>query len=185
MKHLFICLAFILLSVSGNAQQKEISGSRKNVRKSGDVLMLVTPTASLAATLILQDWQGLKQGALTGITAIGTSLALKYIIDKERPDNSNNNSFPSIHATVSFAGAAFIQKRYGWEWGIPAYVLSAYVSWSRVYGKKHDWWDIAAGTAIGIGSGYIFTRPFAKKHNLSVTPAVGDGYYGIYASMKF
>lgn len=52
-------------------------------------------------------------------------------------------------------------------------------------GKKHDWWDVAAGAVIGAGSAYIFTRPFAKKHNLSISPVAGDGHYGVYASMTF
>ena len=34
-------------------------------------------------------------------------------------------------------------------------------------------------------SAYIFTRPFAKKHNLSISPVAGDGHYGVYASMTF
>ena len=45
--------------------------------------------------------------------------------------------------------------------------------------------DLAAGAVIGAGSAYIFTRPFAKKHNLSISPVAGDGHYGIYASMTF
>ena len=73
-----------------------MSDSRKAVRTSGDVLAFVTPVASLATVLVLQDWQGLKQGALTGITTIGLTYALKYIIKKERPDHSNNHSFPSM-----------------------------------------------------------------------------------------
>ncbi len=192
MRIILSCL-FVLLSYSLPTQvvaqtatpQVGVTGSRKAVRTSGDILMLVTPAASLAATLALQDWEGLKQGALTGITAVGTTFILKYLIDKERPDYSDNESFPSMHATVSFAGAAFIQKRYGWTYGIPAYLLSAYVGWSRVYGKKHDWWDVAAGAAIGIGSGYIFTHPFVQKHNLTITPVAGGGHVGVYASMTF
>lgn len=45
--------------------------------------------------------------------------------------------------------------------------------------------DLAAGAVIGAGSAYIFTRPFAKKHNLSISPVAGDGHYGVYASMTF
>ena len=41
------------------------------------------------------------------------------------------------------------------------------------------------GAVIGAGSAYIFTRPFAKKHNLSISPVAGDGHYGVYASMTF
>lgn len=182
--YLFVCLAF-LCCLSVNAQELQVTGSRKAVRTSGDVLLFVTPVASLVTTLAMQDWQGLKQGVFTGVTTVGLTYALKYIVKKERPDFSDNHSFPSMHSSVSFAGAAFIQRRYGWKWGIPAYVLSTYVGWSRVYGKKHDWWDVAAGAAIGVGSGYLFTRPFAKKHNLSISPVAGDGHYGIYASMRF
>lgn len=179
---LFILL---LLCVSLQAQKTEVTGSRKAIRTSGDVLIFVTPVASLAATLALQDWQGLKQGALAGVTTVGMTYALKYIVKKERPDGSNNHSFPSMHTSLSFAGAAFIQKRYGWKWGVPAYLVSTYVGWSRVYGKKHDWWDVAAGAAIGVGSSYIFTRPFAKKHNLTISPVAGDNHFGVYASMCF
>lgn len=179
---LFILL---LLCVSLQAQKTEVTGSRKAIRTSGDVLVFVTPIASLAATLALQDWQGLKQGALAGVTTVGMTYALKYIVKKERPDGSDNHSFPSMHTSVSFAGAAFIQKRYGWKWGVPAYLVSTYVGWSRVYGKKHDWWDVAAGAAIGVGSSYIFTRPFARKHNLTISPVAGDKHFGVYASMCF
>lgn len=95
---------------------------------------------------------------------------MKYAVKKERPDHSNFHSFPSMHTSVSFAAASFIQRRYGWKWGAPAYVLSTYVGWSRVYGKKHDWWDVAAGAVIGTASSYIFTRPFAKNITLRLAP---------------
>lgn len=38
---------------------------------------------------------------------------------------------------------------------------------------------------MGIGSAYIFTRPFAQKHNLSISPVAGDRHFEIYASMNF
>ncbi len=122
---------------------------------------------------------------MSSITTFGITYSLKYIIKKERPDHSDNHSFPSMHSALSFTAATFIQRRYGWKWGIPAYLISTYVGWSRIYGKKHDGWDVAAGAAIGIGSAYIFTRPFAKKHHLSISPVAGDDHYGIYASMNF
>ena len=163
MRHILFAITMLMLCLSVNGQELKVTGSRKAVRTSGDVLVFITPVASLATVLATQDWQGLKQGVFTG----------------------DNHSFPSMHTSVSFAGAAFIQRRYGWKWGIPAYAVSTYVGWSRVYGKKHDWWDVAAGAVIGAGSAYIFTRPFAKKHNLSISPVAGDGHYGVYASMTF
>jgi len=84
-----------------------------------------------------------------------------------------------------FADAAFIQRRYGWKWGVPAYLLSAYVGWGRTYAKKHDWWDVAAGAVIGAGSAYIFTRPFAKEHNVVVAPVATNDRFGFAAAFDF
>lgn len=185
MKPIILLLTLSCLSLSLNAQQIGVTGSRKAVRTSGDVGAILLPVAGLTAILINKDWQGLKQGVFAGATTLGVTYALKYIVKKDRPDHSDRHSFPSMHTSVSFTAASFIQRRYGWKWGIPAYVVSSYVGWSRVYGKKHDWWDVAAGAAIGIGSSYIFTRPFAKKHNLTLSPVAGDGHCGFYASMQF
>ena len=150
----------VLFCFAVNAQQADVYGARKNVRTSGDILVSVLPASYLITTISLQDWQGLKQGAFTGALTVGIGCGLKYLVDKERPDKSNNMSFPSLHTGVSFAGATFIQRRYGWEWGIPAYAVATYVGWSRIYGKKHDWVDVTAGAALGIGCAYLFTRPY-------------------------
>ncbi len=185
MKSILFFLLFFAFTLPLFSQEIPVNGTRLNVRRSGDVFLIAIPVTSLATTLILQDWEGLKQLALTGVVTTGVGYALKKITKKERPDRSDNESFPSLHSGVSFAGAAFIQRRYGWKWGIPAYAIASYVGWSRVYGKKHDWWDVTAGAALGIGSAYIFTRPFAKKHNLSIAPVAGDNSFGVYASLNF
>ena len=134
MKRILTLIFILFVCLSGKAQEVEISGSRKAVRTSGDVLAFVTPVASLTTVLVLQDWKGLKQGALAGVSTIGMTYALKYLIKKERPDGSDKHSFPSMHTSVSFTGAAFIQRRYGWKWGIPAYAIASYVGWSTTGG---------------------------------------------------
>ena len=177
-----VCLFVLLLGIISPFAKGQ---SREDIRTSGDVMAMVTPMASLVSTLALKDYEGLKQGALAGVTTVAATYALKYIVQKERPDGSNKLSFPSSHTSISFTGAAFIQRRYGWKWGVPAYLVSSYVGWSRVYGKKHDWWDVAAGAAIGIGSAYIYTRPFAEKYTLSLCPVVTDRHCGFHASLSF
>ena len=79
MKPVMIFLAALCLSVSLQAQQLEISQPRKAVRTSGDVGAVLLPVAGLTAILIEKDWQGLKQGALAGITTLGVTYALKYL----------------------------------------------------------------------------------------------------------
>ena len=136
MKRILTLIFILFVCLSGKAQEVEISGSRKAVRTSGDVLAFVTPVASLTTVLVLQDWKGLKQGALAGVSTIGMTYALKYLIKKERPDGSDKHSFPSMHTSVSFTGAAFIQRRYGWKWGIPAYAIASYVGWSGTWWRE-------------------------------------------------
>ena len=151
-----------------------------------DILMFITPVAGFAGSLAIGDYQGTKQIIFSGAMNMAMTYALKYVIRKERPDHSDHHAFPSSHTSVSFQGASFIQRRYGWKFGLPAYLLSAYVGWGRTYAKKHDWWDIIGGAAIGTASSYIFTRPFARKHNITFSPVILSGQHpGFYASIRF
>ena len=60
------------------------------------------------------------------------------------------------------------------------------MAWSRVYGKKHDWWDVAAGAAIGTASALVFTRPRTRGPQLTLSPTpLPDGAFGFYATMTF
>lgn len=167
------------------ANAEDLSSSRKSVKYSTDVLALGMPVATLTYELISSDWQGVKQGAFTVATTVGATYILKYSVKKERPDGSDHHSFPSMHTAATFANAAFLQRRFGWKIGVPAYCVATYVGWGRTYARKHDWWDVVTGAAIGAGSAYIFTRPFAKEHELSILPASDGESFFLSASMKF
>ena len=179
-------LLVIMFAPKSMAQEQiEISDSQKGVRISSDVLLVAMPVATLTGLLINHDWEGLKQGAFTAVTTLGATYLLKYTIKKTRPDGSDNRSFPSAHTSSVFANATFLQRRYGWKLGVPAFVVATYVGWARTYAKKHDWWDVLAGAAIGAGSALIYTRPFAEKHELKIAPVSDGQNFGIVASMKF
>lgn len=158
---------------------------QKNIARSTDIVALALPVATLAGVLIQQDWKGLIQGVETAGATAAATLILKCAVSERRPDGSDMHSFPSGHTAASFATAAFLQRRYGWAFGGPAYALATYVAWGRVFSKKHHWWDVVAGGAIGAGSAYIFTKPFAKKHNLQLAPVSDGRSFGVYASMEF
>lgn len=98
--------------------------------------MFITPVAGFAGSLAIGDYQGTKQIIFSGAMNMAMTYALKYVIRKERPDHSDHHAFPSSHTSVSFQGASFIQRRYGWKFGLPAYLLSAYVGWGRTYAKN-------------------------------------------------
>lgn len=174
-------VASLALFLTVSAQGVEAGGSRKTVRHSGDVVSVVLPAAGATALLLYKDGEGLKQAALAGATTLAATILLKQTVKKERPDGTDNQSFPSRHAAVAFAAATFLQQRYGWTWGAPALAAATYISWTRVYGKKHDVWDVAAGAAIGAGSSFLFTRRFTREHRLTLCPTAN----GIYASLQF
>lgn len=188
-RSLIIMLFVVLMQVAvfGDEVASAFTPSRgqKAVRTSTDVILVALPAAALATTLIKQDWEGLKEGAISAGVMIGATMILKYSVKENRPDMSNRHSFPSGHASVTFAAATFIGKRYGWKYSIPAYALSTYTVWGRVYGKKHHWWDVAAGAAIGAASSFIFTHPYMKKHEVAIVPVATDTEAGLACSFKF
>src|ERR1043166_9233979 len=90
---------------------------------------------------------------------LGFTYGLKYAVSETRP-NGGSHSFPSGHTSISFCSAEFVRKRYGWEYGIPAYALASLVAYSRVEAGEHYPHDVIAGAGIGIASSLIFTRPY-------------------------
>ena len=162
MKRNIIVLIILLIGFIVKAQQP-LTNNELLHKNAGDVLVLALPTLALGSTFIWKDGQkGTYQfsKALAGTLAL--SYGLKYAINKERPNGENNLSFPSAHTSVAFASAGFIQKRYGWEYGIPAYAIAGYVGYSRIKAKKHDGWDVLAGAIIGTGMSYLFTKLLIK-----------------------
>ena len=178
-----ISLLIVFSSLCPNVSKAD---TRDKVDKSTDVLMFATPAAGLITSLVLKDYQGTKQLVFGAATSVAASYLLKYTVNKRRPDGSDCHSFPSNHTALSFEGATFIGRRYGWKYSIPAYLVAGYVTWGRIYSKKHDGWDVAAGAAIGIGSSFLFTRSFAQKHKLAISPVTfSENQWGVYMSMVF
>lgn len=144
---------------------------------------LLLPATALGATLVIEDdyqgsWQLIKTGVVSRVAVEG----LKYAVDKDRPDDSGDDSFPSGHTADSFAAATFIQQRYGWKWGIPAYIGATFVGYTRVDSDKHYVEDVLAGAAIGIISGLYFTEPYS---GITISPIAKSGHYGINFSGTF
>ena len=167
MRHLFI----LLLTVSFLLPQ---GAKAQFVEKSTDVLCLLPTATAAVLTLVNKDEKGFKQFALSTLTSTALSYGLEACIKKERPDGDGMHSMPSTHTMIAFSGASFLQRRYGWKWGAPAYAVATYVAWGRVHSKRHDVWDVLAGTAIGVGATYVFTRPFMKGTDVVVSPCVID-----------
>lgn len=82
------------------------------------------------------------------ITSVYT-LALKLATSRPRPDDSNDLSFPSGHASVAFAWATVAERHYGVKGAIPAYAAASAIAVSRLAKEKHYLSDIVAGATLG------------------------------------
>ena len=87
--------------------------------------------------------------------AYGVKTVLKAMIKEERPDHSDNKSFPSGHAAMAFAAARSIDKEFRKDciWiPIAGYAAATAVGIQRVARDRHHWYDVLAGAAVGVGS---------------------------------
>jgi membrane-associated phospholipid phosphatase len=91
------------------------------------------------------------------IVAQGLTYGLKYVVRRQRPDGTGY-SFPSGHATVTFASATVLQRHLGWKYALPTYTLATYVAVSRLHENRHYLSDVVFGSTIGIIAGRTVTR---------------------------
>jgi len=144
-----------------------------DIRDLGDITQLVPGAFGLTSSFVTGDTTGLKQfGFAAAMTAV-TTHGVKAVVDKTRPDGSEDNSFPSGHTSASVMGAAYVWRRYGASWGAPASVLAVYTGASRIVGQKHFADDVISGAALGLISNLLWTSPIDDRVRMSLLPTDG------------
>ncbi len=101
----------------------------------------------------LQEWQIFSESCI--ITG-ATTMIIKKITHRLRPDGSTRDSFPSGHSSTSFCVAAFMNQRYGPKTGAPAMALALVTAISRLHHDRHWLSDALAGALLGglLGDGF-------------------------------
>ena len=131
-------------------------------------------------TGLFTDNEHAKQtGVLSAESAIDSTIlfgAMKVVFARQRPftgegegkffsGNWSNGSFPSGHATLSWAIASTVAHQYHSVWlDILLYGLATTVSTSRVTAREHFPADVFAGSVLGYGVGAYVTHKDTKKN---------------------
>lgn len=81
--------------------------------------------------------------------------------------------------------SSYLWGRYGWQYGLPAFMATQFVSYSRIQAKKHHWYDTLASSAIAAGYGYALTTPFKRKYNIDTSLEASPDGATIHLSYNF
>ena len=112
--------------------------------------------------------------------------SLKYTVKEERPDQSDDLSFPSGHTSIAFTNAALLYYEYKdsdlW-YASSGFLFATATGVLRIANNKHYTSDVLAGAGIGLASGLVvsYWNPFKsltfgkkKKTTAYVYPQIGN-----------
>ena len=128
-------------------------------RQAGDTLAVAMPVATLGVELWRRDWTGAKEFAESLAVTVAVTEVLKRTTHVERPDGSNDMSFPSGHTAQAFSSATYVHRRYGFSDAWPLYLMATYVGYTRVQSNRHSWVDVAGAAGIAALSSRWLVEP--------------------------
>jgi hypothetical protein len=178
MKRLIGALALVVMLSSWSGRAAAVESWEV---AAADVLTGVVPLGALGLAQYKEDKEGRRQWFWSTATSLVVNTAARVAFNDtdygERP-NGHPYGFPSGHMSFIVSGGAFLQERYGYRWGVPAHLMSAYVAYVRVETGHHRWRDVIAAAALSYGVSRIFVTPYETE--VAVAPLVSeDGTLGV------
>lgn len=145
----------------------------------GHAVMSAIPVTGIAIAYFRDDVEGEKQW-LRNVLAnqLLTSVARLGFNETSygRRPTGNGYGFPSGHVSFAGAGASFLSERYGWKYGVPAWLATAFVANNRVQNGDHHWRDVIASGILSYGVGKLFVTPEKATH---LAPVIGPEFIGM------
>ncbi|MCG8687431.1 MAG: phosphatase PAP2 family protein [Desulfobacterales bacterium] len=167
-----ICLTFNPYSAQSSSD---------SIEDVGDWLQYLLPAAGFLGTFPADDPEGRIQWAKTMGSSVAITTVLKGMYGKMRPGNDSLTSFPSGHTTAAFAGAGFIDTRYGRAWGSLAYAGAVFTGYSRIYADRHFADDVLAGASIGLFNTWYWVTPHQSP--VTVMPMAVENGMGVMVNL--
>jgi membrane-associated phospholipid phosphatase len=108
---------------------------------------------------------------------------IKYATQRNRP-TGECCSFPSGHASVTFATASVLERHFGYRASWPMFAIAGYVSASRLTDNRHFLSDVVFGSALGIATGWTVVGRHGRE-NFALYPAPVRGGMVVAGSWSF
>jgi membrane-associated phospholipid phosphatase len=105
------------------------------------------------------------------------TFGLKASVRRERPDGQGGLSFPSGHASTTFATATVLASHFGWRVAVPGYLVATYVASSRLHENRHNASDVIFGAAVGVAVGQTIRA--RREPSVAIQPFVFPGGAGV------
>ena len=153
-----------------------LTSIEKNIETAGQAVAIALPVVAGGIAYYKHDRVGMAQLVVETALTVGTAYALKNIVREQRPDGSDFHSFPSDTTALAASGSSFLWHRYGWEYGLPAFAMTEFVSYSRVQARQHHWYDTVASSGIAMGYSYLLGTRYKARTNVDTSLSVApDG----------
>jgi len=190
-------------SIGKENLQKNIQNSFPNFETGSDNFLLFVPAITMYTADIFKVsskndvFTQTKYLVIAGLTNSLITLGIKKISKEERPDGSDNDSFPSGHTSNAFVMATVLYHEFidtsPWL-AYSGYLFATTTGVFRVLNNKHWVSDVLVGAGIGIIVTDLVYRfeplknwnPFKnKKYRAMVSPTYKNNQFGLYANVQF
>jgi membrane-associated phospholipid phosphatase len=126
----------------------------------------------------------LRSAAVSG----ALTYAVKLSVRRHRPAGGGFKccSFPSGHASSTFALASVLWRHLGWKAAVPTYTVATYVAMSRLHENVHFLSDVVFGAAVGIVSGRAVVHHDRHFYGMRIQPMpLPGGGVGVMVAGSF
>ena len=99
---------------------------------------------------------------------------IKVAVRRDRP-TGECCSFPSGHASATFATASVLERHLGYRGSWPMFLIASYVATSRLHDDRHFLSDVVFGAAVGVSTGWTVVGRHGRSNYAMIPVPVRGG----------